>query len=171
MEKKKKEAAITILFNERRDQVLLVRRRDIPVYVPPGGGIDPGETPKKAAFREAVEETGAKVQILRKVGEYTPRNNLAQRTHVFEGKVLSCDLSATEETLGARFFPLHKLPEPMAPPHVEWILEAHANHPHLIEREITSVSYFQLLRGIVLYPKITFLFLLTKLGIHFNRAQ
>lgn len=171
MKKKKKEAAIAILFNESRDQVLLVRRRDIPAYVPPGGGIDPGETPNQAALREAIEETGASVQILRKVGEYTPRNSLTQPTHVFEGKVLSCNLAATKETLGARFFPLHKLPEPMAPPHIEWILEAHAGHPHLIKREITSVSYFQLLRGIALYPKITFLFLLTKLGIHFNRVQ
>ena len=164
----KKEAAIAILFNAKRDQVLLVRRRDIPVYVPPGGGIDFGETPKQAALREAIEETGVEVKILRKVGEYSPKNRLAKQTHVFEGIVERENLSSTNETLEAKFFPLDNLPEPMAPPHLEWIHEAHESLP-LIQREIRSVSYFQLLRGMVLYPKITFLFLLTKLGIHLNK--
>ncbi|MDX8430491.1 MAG: NUDIX domain-containing protein [Candidatus Algichlamydia australiensis] len=149
---------------------MLVRRRDIPVYVPPGGGIDPGEEPEQAALREAIEETGVDVKILRKVGEYTPKNRLAQNTHVFEGRVEKENLTATNETLGAKFFPLTGLPEPMAPPHLEWIHEAKASLP-LIQREIRSVSYFQLLRGILLYPKITCLFLLTKLGIHFNKSN
>lgn len=164
----KKEAAIAILFNEKRDQVLLVRRRDIPVYVPPGGGIDPGELPEQAALREALEETGVDVKIVRKVGEYSPKNRLAKPTHVFEGVAERENLTPTNETLGAKFFPLNALPEPMAPPHLEWIHEAQENLP-LIQREISSVSYFQLLRGMVLYPKITFLFLLTKLGIHLNK--
>jgi 8-oxo-dGTP diphosphatase len=32
-----------ILFNKNRSEVLLIKRKDIPVWVLPGGGIDPGE--------------------------------------------------------------------------------------------------------------------------------
>lgn len=39
-------------------------------YVFPGGGIEKGETPVEAAKREALEELGAKIKIIKKIYEY-----------------------------------------------------------------------------------------------------
>ncbi|MGH2638029.1 MAG: NUDIX hydrolase, partial [Rhabdochlamydiaceae bacterium] len=71
------------------EQALLIQRRDIPVWVLPGGGINPGETPESAACRETEEETGLKVEIARKIAEYTPINRLAHFTHFYEVRKIS----------------------------------------------------------------------------------
>ena len=47
-----------IVFNAERTEVLLVKRRDIPVWVLPGGGLDPDESEAEGAVREVLEETG-----------------------------------------------------------------------------------------------------------------
>jgi 8-oxo-dGTP diphosphatase len=36
----------------------------------PGGGIDPGESPTRALHREAIEETGHRIHIERRIGAY-----------------------------------------------------------------------------------------------------
>ncbi|MEU6718670.1 NUDIX hydrolase [Nonomuraea sp. NPDC046802] len=43
--------------------VLLVKHR-VRGWVPPGGKVEPGETPRAAAARELVEETGLHVELL-----------------------------------------------------------------------------------------------------------
>ncbi|MBN6058315.1 NUDIX hydrolase [Nonomuraea sp. RK-328] len=43
--------------------VLLVQHR-VRGWVPPGGKVEPGETPRAAAARELIEETGLHVELL-----------------------------------------------------------------------------------------------------------
>ena len=54
--------AVLLLFGAARDLLLTERAHDMrshPGQVSfPGGSIDPGETPRQAALREAEEETG-----------------------------------------------------------------------------------------------------------------
>ena len=50
-----------------RDRVVL-RRTLLGEWVFPKGWIDPGETPEQAAIREAREETGIQVQIVKPIG-------------------------------------------------------------------------------------------------------
>ncbi|MCE7006926.1 NUDIX domain-containing protein [Kibdelosporangium philippinense] len=44
-------------------EVLLVRHR-VRGWVPPGGTVEPGETPRRAAARELAEETGLSGELL-----------------------------------------------------------------------------------------------------------
>ena len=72
MQEEKNESVYGILFNAARTEVLMVQRRDIPVWVLPGGGLDKGEAPEEGTLREVLEETGYKTAIVRKVAEYLP---------------------------------------------------------------------------------------------------
>src|SRR5690606_29127082 len=93
-----------IIFSPDRKSVLLIKRRDVPVWVLPGGGIEQGESPEQAVVREILEETGFTVKIDRLVGDYLPINKLTKRTYLYECKVLSGEPILTEETGGISFF-------------------------------------------------------------------
>ena len=54
-----KQAVYGIVFNNDKTEVLLIKRRDIPVWVLPGGGLDQGESPETGAVREVLEERPA----------------------------------------------------------------------------------------------------------------
>ena len=163
-----REAAVIIIFDATKREVLLVKRRDVPVWVLPGGGIDAGETPEAAALREAREETGFQVEIVRKVAEYEPLNRLTQPTHFFECRIVSGQPELSHEVQDVRFFPLDAFPKTLAPPYPSWIADACLNSPGVIRKKISGVSYWVLLKHLFLHPILVFRFLLTKIGIHLN---
>ncbi len=51
------QGAFVIVLNESQ-QILLVKRKDVPLWDLPGGRVDPGESAEEAAVREILEETG-----------------------------------------------------------------------------------------------------------------
>jgi 8-oxo-dGTP diphosphatase len=156
------ESVTVVIFNAQKSAVLLVKRRDIPVWVLPGGGIDPGESPEKAAVREAEEETGYQVQIARKVAEYLPVNRFSRVTHVFECAILQGTPTLSSETSAVDFFPLTDLPKYLSPPYRDWIREAKENVPELIRKKIAGVSYWHLIKYLFLHPLLVCRFLLLK---------
>jgi 8-oxo-dGTP diphosphatase len=154
-----------ILFNDSK--ILLIKRRDIPVWVLPGGGIDPEETPEAAACREMEEETGYQVKIVRKIAEYSPTNRLAKPTHFYEVGVLDGAPKTGSETKAVEFFELDQLPI-LPPPYQYWIGDAAARHSMVLKKNIEGVNYATLLKMLVQHPVIVGRFLLTKIGIHIN---
>jgi 8-oxo-dGTP diphosphatase len=153
------------------DSLLLIQRRDIPVWTLPGGGIDPGETPEAAAIREMEEETGLKVKIKRKIAEYTPINRLARFTHFFEVQTISGAPALGPETLNIRFFPRQNLPSLLPPPYAEWIEDAFLHAPDVLKKRLTHVTYLKLFTSLLRHPILVFRFLLTKIGIHLNKKS
>lgn len=159
-----KEAAIGAIFSKDRQKVLLIKRRDVPVWVLPGGGIEKDESPENTCIREVLEESGFQIRIEKKVGEYTPKNSLTTFTHLFRGEVVSGKAQLSNETQEVRFFPLDKLPKLLPPPHDEWITEAALSQDSLIKRELTNITYGLLLKKFFSHPLLVLRFLLSKLG-------
>lgn len=163
------EAVSCIIFNEAKDQVLLIKRRDIPVWVLPGGGIDENEAPEEASLREALEETGCTVKLERKIAFYQPANRLTRPTHFFECSILEGKPKTGPETREIAFFPLDNLPAKLVPFYKTWIDDALLFSDIVLEKTIEKTSYWTFLQYLATHPLLVFQFLLTRAGIHWNR--
>ena len=162
------ESVFGVILDRKNAKVLLIKRRDVPVWVLPGGGIEVGESPEKAAKRELEEELGCTVSIVRKVGEYSPKNPLTRFTHVYECEIMIGSPKKGPETRDWGFFSLDCLPKLIPPPYPDWIADAQIQTNQLIKKQITSVNYLVIFKSILLHPILSFRFFITKVGITIN---
>lgn len=162
------ESVAGAIFSPERTSILLIQRRDVPVWVLPGGGMEPAESPEGAIVREIFEETGFTVKVICLVGHYTPVNRLAKRTNLYECAIQEGEASPSLETKQVRFFPLSSLPPLMPPPYPEWIKDAYSSPPFPIYRELKSVNYRTLAKNFLLHPILVFRFAMARLGFPIN---
>jgi ADP-ribose pyrophosphatase YjhB (NUDIX family) len=106
--------AVAVLILQQ-DRVLLARRVNDPFrgdWTLPGGFVDAGEDPARAAERECLEETGLTVQVTRLVdviaGQEHPRG--AHILIVYQGNLISGNLQAGDDADGVAFYKLDQLP-------------------------------------------------------------
>jgi len=164
-------AAIGIIFNMTKDQVLLIKRRDVPVWVLPGGGIESGENPSTAAIREIYEETGLHVTVKREIAEYTPINRLAALTYTFECAAASGTLQTGDETKEIAFFSLNNLPKELFVIHRDWLNDALLNEQSMIRKNIDNVTYRRLFLYLLKNPGQVIRFALSRLGFPMNKEE
>jgi 8-oxo-dGTP diphosphatase len=136
------DASIGIVIDPHdKDQILWVKRRDLPIWVLPGGGIDSGETPEIAVLREVKEESGLAVSIVQKAAQYSPVNRLTATTHVYICRVEKGTPSPQAESVEAGYFPAASPPRPHFPLHDDWAREALANQGATIFRPLHEFSW------------------------------
>jgi ADP-ribose pyrophosphatase YjhB (NUDIX family) len=63
--------AVSAVFQNSEDQLLLIRRTDNNLYSVPGGGQEIGETLAQTVVREVREETGVTVRVVELIGVYS----------------------------------------------------------------------------------------------------
>jgi 8-oxo-dGTP diphosphatase len=148
-----KNAALAIVLSPS-NSLLLVQRSDVPVWVLPGGGIDPHESPEVAAIRETYEESGLTVEVIEHIATYQPVNRLARTTHLFLCRSRSSEepTSYDHEVVAARFFPLHGLPPTLFPLHRTFVDEWRSAQSLPIHRQLTEVTYTALIRLFISHP-------------------
>lgn len=161
------DGATVIAFDKSLKKILLVKRRDVPIWVLPGGGIEDGETPLKAAIREAKEETGFNVKITRQVAKYIHKDS-NKKNYLFEGRVVSGAPTLNGEAKAIDFFDIDNLPELRHPLISEWLADLQKKSPKVITRKIQGVTIKQALVQIHRHPILVIRFLLTRIGIRIN---
>lgn len=157
----RKNAALGVILSKDRSYVLLVKRQDVPVWVLPGGGIEAGEKSEDAVLREVNEETGLKVEITRKIAEYSPINQLACFTELYECHAIEGSLQEGEETRAINFFPIDNLPKNLFFLHKEWLEETLQNHTYIIQRKLNNVTYWNFAKFFLRHPHWVLRFLYT----------
>ena len=139
--------ASVVVFDEAR-RILLVRHVEGNQWTTPGGLIEPEETPADAAVREAWEETGLAVELLRIIGvfggkpctsTYANGDRMAWVSTVFEAKVVGgTPRHDGEETLEVRFLSVEELRRLPRKPHVDMFVDAAlAGHPSAVFQPAT----------------------------------
>ncbi len=67
---------VAVLFDKKREKVLLTRRADNGQWCLPSGGMEAGESASEACARETLEETGLKVRVKRLVSLFSSPDRL-----------------------------------------------------------------------------------------------
>lgn len=93
----------------------------------PAGHVDVGETIEEAAIREAKEETGYEVELMRKIGIYQEPAEKSSK-HAFAAKIVGGDLNYPEsEIMDAKWFTIEEIKGLKDKLRGNWILEAIAS--------------------------------------------
>lgn len=161
------DGVIGLVFNDDKNQVLLVKRRDVPVWVLPGGGIEIGEVPEESVIQEVLEETGYKTKVLRKVAEYTHTKS-GRKSLVYECKILSGKATIGNESKAVRFFGLSDLQGKIYPLHVSWIQDGLKNQKQVIRASYIGVTNTLIMKSVFSHPILVFRYLLVKIGLRVN---
>lgn len=129
-------------------KVLLVKRRDFPLWDLPGGVVESDELPSEAAIREMYEETGYEVQIDYEFARYIDKTrNDCQ--HLFKSHIINGELKrTTTETRDLRWFTLNRLPLLIIPNRKRQIQDA-LTIKNFEEYEISENWLISLIRNIV----------------------
>lgn len=157
-------SVLAIIFLE--ESVLLIKRRDVPVWVLPGGGIEEGESGEDAIIRECKEEIGVQVEVVRLVATYTG-GFFIKPVYLFECKVVTGLIFPGIEAKEASYFPLTNLPKQIPPPFEEFIQDARKHLPPF-ERRITSITIPKIFLTLIQHPLLFARFILSRLGLHLN---
>lgn len=123
--------SVAILDDEGR--LLLQKRTDGDWWCLPGGGVEAGDTFTSAAVREAWEETGLQVEIVRLLGCYTdpgicsvyPDGNRVQIASLsFLCRIVGgAMIESNEETEALRWFAADEIPANLTPTHVKRVAD------------------------------------------------
>lgn len=143
------DGASVVVFDKSNKKVLLVKRRDVPLWNIPGGAIEPGETARQAAIREAQEEAGYKVKLIRKVGIWKNFKTSGTNT-VYLGKIVAGKPKIGPESSEIKFFPIKSLPDTLLRHQQDRIFEASLRKQP--QNYTVNYSPFQLLAPILKYP-------------------
>lgn len=158
-----KNGAAGIVFSKDRKHVLLVKRRDLPVWVVPGGGIESGEKTKQAAKRETTEETGLVIRIVRATGVYQKLTaKPTGKTYVFECVVVSGKPKMGKETAAVRYWPIQRLPSQLPFYQRRWVEDAAKNLKSVINMKQninTKKLFFYYLRS----PEVILAYILSQI--------
>lgn len=104
---------------EQEGKILLIQRRGDPEagkWSVPAGFMDAGEDPRRAAEREALEETGLQVvatTLWDVFGRHEPAEG-ADLLLAFRAEIVGGELCAGDDACDARFFSSAELPEDIA---------------------------------------------------------
>lgn len=155
--------AFVVLTRKNKSEVFLVLRSDFPVWEPQGGGIENRETPEQCAIREAYEETGFKIEIVKKIAEYAgPKTNTVD-SHIFEGKVISGSYRKEYQGCEGKWFDINNLPKNMTHVRRMMISDLLDYDNKLIRRKGISLESIQNFKLFMLMPLQCSIYLFRKL--------
>jgi len=121
--------AFATILNES-GEVLLCHRPDVDLWNAPGGRVEAGESPWEAVVREIREETGVEAEVVR-LASVSWKSERHEILFQFVCRIVSGELSVTEESDSFAYFPLDRLPTPLGPAFrgrlLRWSKEASMN--------------------------------------------
>ncbi len=157
-----------IILSLDKNKILLIKRRDVPVWVIPGGGVENNELPKDAIIREITEETGAIPTSIKQIGTYLPKSKWSNTSFLYLSSIDSSKLkSSTKEAQEIKFFNLNHLPKKIPPPFLEFINDSQTFN-YSYKKRIKSLTMLVQFKCFILHPILAIRFFLARCGFPIN---
>ncbi|MBA2369928.1 MAG: NUDIX domain-containing protein [Candidatus Protochlamydia sp.] len=121
-----------VIVSHEMDQILLVEHIKAELWLPPGGHVEPGENPKEAVKREAMEELGIEAEFLFEDPLFltvtVTTGNVGKHTdvslwYVLEGNANQLLNFDPEEFHQIRWFGIKDIPYEKSDPHMYRFIE------------------------------------------------
>jgi len=120
---------------------LLARRADIGWWNLVGGGLEHDETPEEGLAREAREEIGAEIEVVRLVGVYAkPLKREVVLVYLCRLAPGSPEPRTSEEVSEVGVFTVDELPEDVLPKHRQRVLDAASGQVEAFRRTQATSS-------------------------------
>ena len=105
----------TVIFNQDKTKVLLVREAALQAYSLPGGWADLYDSPSQTSKNECLQEAGAEIEIVRLVGisnrtPFKAATSIPEFVVIFEAKLKELHKEHEYETDDVGFFDIENLP-------------------------------------------------------------
>ncbi|MBI2888678.1 MAG: NUDIX domain-containing protein [Candidatus Liptonbacteria bacterium] len=137
-------AAFGIILDENK-KVLLCHRRDYDLWNLPGGGMEQGEAPWDCVKREAKEETGLDVEVVKFAGVYgKPEDNAVQFSFIC--KIVGGEIAISNEMDKFGYFAVNDIPKNTTPKQVERIKDALRDLPEAVLKVQKGKSAVELVK-------------------------
>lgn len=166
---------VSVIVFDKDKNILLIKRRDVPIWALPGGTPELNETFEETANRETKEETGYDVKIIKKGCIYVrPFWKNGEKKATFLAEIIGGTAQINSEASAVNFFSVNSLPKRISKYTREIIKDAFESE--LPEYKIQDVSYKKMIKEffssfdfILIYFGLKFLIKNLKLKIqHFN---
>jgi 8-oxo-dGTP pyrophosphatase MutT (NUDIX family) len=103
-----------IIVTNSRGLILLTQRRDVPVWVIPGGHVNNRELVVHAAIRELFEETGLRISRAKLIAKYFRKNKVVTKYLYLSRSSRDAIIKKSLETKNAKWCNPNKLPSPIS---------------------------------------------------------
>jgi len=129
-----------------QNRVLLCHRCDYDLWNLPGGTMEAEEAPWECVIREAKEETGFEVEIIKLAGIY----NKPEKSEIcfsFVCKIIGGQLTLNDEADKIEYFTVDQIPKNTSLKQIERIKDYFANKNEIVYRTQTGPSSIELIKS------------------------
>jgi len=149
------------IINNNKNEIMLAKRIDIPIWSIIGGGLEKKETPKEAIIREIYEETGFKIKIIKtnKIYERVDLEKVRKDKKLFVCQVFTCrilkgNFKSNKEISEVKFYNIKKLPQLLTCWHKDIIYKTFNKNNKKVKMSLTKELIKFLFHPIILYKLI-----------------
>ncbi|MEK7168760.1 MAG: NUDIX hydrolase [Patescibacteria group bacterium] len=104
-----------LIVDRKTKKILLTKRKDLKLWVMPGGHVEKKESFISAANREVKEEIGIDLNKLKlKLILKSKSNNIQKRVYISNIDSVCLNLNLSDEVVDTKWFNLNKLPRRMS---------------------------------------------------------
>lgn len=134
------------IIRDEKNRVLLCLRNDYDFWNLPGWALEDKEAPWQGIIREAKEETGLDIEVVRLIGIYSKQDK-NEIVFSFECKVIGGEITLNEEAKEIKYFSIDALPKNTPPKNVERIEDALKDGHEVVMRIQTWQSTMERFHG------------------------